>query len=261
MDLTLGPLIGPLLRWGHVAVGVLWTASLLSFALGGSRTVTARDRSPAGEATSGARTLRLLRWTAALTWVSGMLLTVGVYYALDQLVRREIRLETKYGMTMDFTRATEEPVIGQAAAVALSLGVIAAGFLAYEGVWRALGGRARLAAAACYALFVAALYALSQYFTGRAVFMHAGALLGTAMAMNAWMRRAAGGPDAARRSRHDAYMAVPAILAMVATHDAAIYDRGGAWIVMAVVVAASWAATAWLQGRSPGAMVAAPSSP
>jgi uncharacterized membrane protein len=260
MDLTVGLSVAWVLRWMHIAAGLLWVACLISFSFVSTRDVRNRARHRKVAPEPMRRALPVLRWGAASTWVSGMVLTLLGYYALDQLVRHEVRLETRYGLTVDFVRATDEPVIGRAAAIAISLAVIALSSLAYEAVWRTLRTRARIAGATCYLVYVATLYVLSRFFTGRAVFMHAGALLGTAMAMNVWKRGGLAGSDLVRRSRHNAYMSVPAVLAMIATHDAAIYDREDAWAVMAIVVAVSWAATAWLFGRSASAMVAAPSS-
>ncbi|MFL5274485.1 MAG: urate hydroxylase PuuD [Anaeromyxobacteraceae bacterium] len=259
MDLTVGPSFAMLFRWLHIAAGILWVACLISFSFVSARDVNrARQKKVAPEPMR--RALPVLRWGAASTWVSGMVLTLLGYYALDQLVRHEVRLETRYGLTVDFTRATDEPVIGRAAGIVISLTVIALSSLAYEAVWRTLRTRARIAGATSYLLFVVTLYVLSRFFTGRAVFMHAGALLGTAMAMNVWMRGGLARSDIVRRSRQNAYMSVPAVLAMLATHDAAISDREDTWAVMAIIVAVSWAATAWLLGRSASAMVAAPSS-
>jgi uncharacterized membrane protein len=260
MDLTVGPSVALVLRWLHIAAGVLWVACLIAFSVVSARDVKNRARQRKVPPEPMRRAPPLMRWGAASTWLTGMVLTVLRYYALDQLVRHEVRLETRYGLTVDFTRATDEPVIGRAAGVVISLAVIALSAVACEAVWRALRTRARTAAATSYLLFVVTLYVLSRFFTGRAVFMHAGALLGTAMAMNVWMGGGLARSDIVRRSRHNAYMAVPAVLAMIATHDAAIYDREDAWAVMAIVVAVSWAATAWLYGRSASAMVAAASS-
>src|SRR5690348_9588489 len=102
MALTLGPWVEPLLRWIHAAAGILWTACLISFAFVSARAATnPREKNGATEPTS--RALSLLRWGAASTWVTGMLLTALLYYTLDTLVRREVRLETRYGLTVDFT--------------------------------------------------------------------------------------------------------------------------------------------------------------
>jgi uncharacterized membrane protein len=125
-----------------------------------------RERKSVPKPTS--RALALLRLGATSTWITGVLLTVLVYYTLDQLVRREVRLETRYGLTVDFTLATNEPVIGHVAGMMISLAVIASSFLAYKAVWKALGTRAWIAAAGCYVLFVLTLYLLSRVFTGRA---------------------------------------------------------------------------------------------
>ncbi len=264
MEITFGPSVGALVRWIHIAIGMLWVGGLVWFTFAGARAVKDHGQERRKAAGLPSRALSLFRWGAAATWTTGMLLTVVVYYALDQLVRREVRLETRYGMTVDFIRATDEPVVSHPAGLAISLAAIGISFLAYEAIWKALRAHPRIAASASYALFVAALYLLSRFFTGRAVFMHAGALLGGAMAMDVRARADLAPSEVIRRREHAAYMALPAVLAMLATHDAAIYDRQNGWVVMALVVAASWAAMAWalrrVRERGAGAMMPAPSS-
>ncbi|HET9597020.1 MAG TPA: urate hydroxylase PuuD [Anaeromyxobacteraceae bacterium] len=245
MDPFLGTRGPSLLHVIHVAAGILWMGCVLMWS-----SICARlAGDPAGKELEPRRTSEepsLFRWAAATTWVTGMVLTVLVYYgARGPLVRREVRLEAQHGLTVDFVRATEESVIGHAAGVVLSLAVIALSFLAYGAARKLLRAHARVAAAGSYLLLVLVLHVLSRFFTGRAVLMHAGAVLGTAMAVNAWTRRRLTRADLVRRSRHDLYMCVPALLAMVATQDAAIHDRRDGWVIMALVVGASWAATAW----------------
>src|SRR5436189_36894 len=79
-------------------------------------------------------------------------------------------------------------------------------------------------------------YGMSQVFTGRAAYIHMGALFGTIMAANVWMRiipaqremvaavAAGRAPDAAlgarakSRSKHNTFLVVPLIFLMISNH-------------------------------------------
>ena len=52
-----------------------------------------------------------------------------------------------------------------------------------------------------------------------------------------------------QRARHNAYLSVPVLFAMVSNHYPAITDREGGWAIVLGVVLAGWAITWWLQER------------
>lgn len=262
----MSPWLDALLRWTHVLAGVLWLGQLQLMTALGVRVGSASATKALAEA--GPRAASWLRWAAAYTWASGLLLTASIYYAtLDNLVRREVRFAFKYGLTTEFTLATNEPVVSQEAGVAISLALLALGLLAYEAVWKLLGRSERAAAGVSLALLALALSFLGRVFTGRALFLHAGALLGTIMAANVWLRIApalrrmreappapAPGRDAAAaqlalRSKHNAYLSAPVLFAMLSNHYPAIYDRDDGWAILVGVVVAGWAMAWWLYDR------------
>src|SRR4030095_2841763 len=95
--------------------------------------------------------------------------------------------------------------IGVGAAIALSLGLLAGGWLAYQAVWSSPRGRpaaprpppslgvvlgARLVgrpvpvAFLSFAMVVGAAFGLTHVFSGRAAFIHVGAMIGTIMVAN-----------------------------------------------------------------------------
>jgi uncharacterized membrane protein len=140
--------------------------------------------------------------------------------------------------------------------VAIALVLIAFVFFAYDGIFRTASKNERVAVGVLYAVFVAIVFGLSRVFTGRALFIHAGMLLGTVMAMNVWMRiwpaqkqliRAAKGvgpapdpsvaPAAAMRSKHNTYLSVPLVFTMVSNHYPTIYGWDEAWLALAIIVA------------------------
>jgi uncharacterized membrane protein len=115
--------------------------------------------------------------------------------------------------------------------------------------------------ALCYLLLVATSYALMQVFNGRAAYIHVGALMGTLMTANVWLRivpayrrivasvRAREPLDegliarAQLRSKHNAFLAMPTVLTMISNHyPASTYGSQHAWLVLAVLILVGWAA-------------------
>jgi uncharacterized membrane protein len=98
-------------------------------------------------------------------------------------------------------------------------------------------------------------------FSGRAAYIHFGALLGTIMAANVWFRilpsqrkmiaaAAAGaqfdvslGAQAKLRSKHNTFMAVPVVFIMISNHfPVATYGNTYGWEVLVALVLLGWVA-------------------
>src|SRR5215471_9151844 len=91
--------------------------------------------------------------------------------------------EGKLLVDFDSSRITH----GQAMAISIVLLII--GWVVYDLLWRfLLSQHEKLGAAVSYALIVATTYALFQLFAGRAACLQLGAMLGTIMTANVWMR-------------------------------------------------------------------------
>jgi uncharacterized membrane protein len=117
--------------------------------------------------------LHWFKYEALLTWVSGVFLLGLVYWAGGGI------------QLVDYARFPLHPHL----AMALSAGVPVGGWVVYDLLWKFIGGRApKLALGASLALLLGAIYGLCTIFTGRAAFIHVGALLGTVMIANVWMR-------------------------------------------------------------------------
>jgi len=265
MNPAVSPWLEAVFRWTHVLAGIIWIGATYLFNLVSAQV---RQVAAAGKGTVPPfvpRALSWFRWAAAGAWVSGILLLGLVYYRADDLVRREVRLVTQHGLTVDFTRATNEPVINHGMGVIVSLAAIVMACLAYEAVLKVLGQHERSAAAVSFVLFALALALLSRVFTGRAVFIHAGVLLGSIMAMNVWMhiwpaqrrlmqgvngRVPAPGAVVALRAEHNVYMSAPLTFAMISNHYPTIYDREDSWTIMALLVLVAWAMTRLCCGKA-----------
>src|SRR5688572_13435854 len=112
------------------------------------------------------------KWQAYTTWLSGAVLLVAVYYAGGR------------ALMVDPAVSTLSPTAG----MLVGIGAIAAGWTLYELLWRVVGPRtAGLAAMLSLAAFVGIVLALTHLLSGRAAFLHVGAMLGTIMAGNVAM--------------------------------------------------------------------------
>lgn len=179
--------------------------------------------------------LHWFKWEAALTWMSGVMLLGIVYWAGAPL--------------LDYGSDTSRSM-----GIALSIGYLVAGWILYDALWTTpLKKNEPLGAALCWVLILASAYGLSHFLSWRAVYLHIGAMFGTIMVANVWMRilpsqrkiiaiaKAGGPPDqslaerARRCSKHNTFMSVPLIFLMISNHyPAATY--GGNWNLMALAV-------------------------
>src|SRR5207245_11654222 len=148
--------------------------------------------------------------------------------------------------------------ISEQAGIAIGLGGLVAGWVIYELAVRSPLGKSQAAFAGFgLVMTAAAAWGLMHVFSGRAAYIHVGAIFGTIMTLNVWMRilpaqrrmiaaAAAGekfdaslGAQAKLRSKHNTYMAVPVVFLMLSNHfPVATYGNRYGWqILLALVVA------------------------
>lgn len=250
-------------RWFHVVVGVAWIGQTWLFAWMDQSLEPAED--DGGEKVEGRlwmvhsggfyrvdkarvtpdrmpRTLHWFRWEAALTWLSGLLMLWIVYYTGGILVE-----------------AGSDTGVGHG--IALGLGTLAAGWIVYDLLWRSpLERREALGTTICFGLLMALSWYLSQRLSGRAAFIHVGALFGTIMAANVWQvilpaqrklvaATRAGEPAdpalaarAKQRSKHNTFLSVPLLFIMISSHfPTSSYGHRYNWILLGVFVLLGWA--------------------
>jgi uncharacterized membrane protein len=142
-------------------------------------------------------------------------------------------------------------------AVGIGLASLAAGWTVYDLLCRSKLGRHDLAfGAVVFALLSGAAYVLTHLLSGRAAYIHIGAMIGTIMAANVLMliipgqrkmvdaMRAGRTPDpiyglkAKQRSVHNNYFTLPVLFIMISNHYAMTYRSEHAWAVLAVIMAA-----------------------
>lgn len=250
------------LRWFHVFSGILWIGSTYFLTWLDGRLHEQEAQAASGQPQvwmvhSGGfyvvekrthpeveRKLHWFKWEAALTWLTGMLLFGLVYYHGGLLV--------------------DESVVPLTEQQALWIGIaaIVLGWPIYDFLMLSPVGKNDYAAASVgFVLITAASYVLTHLLSGRAAYMHVGAILGTIMTANVWMRilpaqrnmlaatSAGRAPDtalAARaklRSKHNTFLIWPVVFIMISNHfPVATYGDSNNWLVLSVLVLVGWAA-------------------
>lgn len=179
--------------------------------------------------------LHWFKWEAYLTWLSGFALLVLVYY-----LGAEVYL-------VDPGAAS----IPSAAAIAIGVGTLVLAWVAYDRACRTpLARRPAILAAVSLAVVALLAWGLLQVLGARAAYLHVGAALGTIMAANVFFviipaheeliaavergRRPdpETGAHAAMRSRHNNYLTLPVLFAMISNHYPVTYGHPWAWAVL-----------------------------
>jgi uncharacterized membrane protein len=254
-----------LARWTHVFAGILWIGTTYFFTWLDARLSEEERELKAGEAaqlwmvhsggfyvvdkrkTPGTRPLHWFRWEAALTWLSGMVLLVLVYYMGGGMIDADVR------------------DIGVGTATAIGVGTLITAWIVYDLMCQSpLAKSEMIFAVVAYALVVGVVYGLTHVFSGRAAYIHVGAMFGTIMAANVWMRilpaqrrmiaatTEGKQPDAALasraklRSKHNTYMVVPVVFTMISNHFP-VATRGFSWIILSLLILAGWFAAKFIR--------------
>jgi uncharacterized membrane protein len=185
--------------------------------------------------------LHWFKWEAYSTWLSGFALLTVVYYFNAQ------------AMMVDKAVAD----LSSAQAVGIGIAAIVAGWTFYDLLCRSpLGKRELPFGLAMFAFLVASAWVLNHFLSGRAAYIHVGAMIGTMMVGNVLMliipgqrkmvdaMMAGNKPDpihgikAKQRSVHNNYFTLPVLFIMISNHYAMTYRHEHAWAVLAVVMAA-----------------------
>ena len=118
-------------------------------------------------------------------------------------------------------------------------------------------------------MVVGIAYGLTRMMSGRAAYIHVGAMFGTIMAANVWMRilpaqkkmiaaiNAGGKPDdalsaqAKLRSKQNTFMAVPVVFIMLSSHFPGVtYGEHYNWAILCVLILAGWIAAKFIRRAS-----------
>jgi uncharacterized membrane protein len=265
VDFSIREWLNLAVRWFHVFAGIMWVGQTYYFTwLDGQFTKLEKQAAAGGTASSvwmvhsggfytvekkkslavSAESVRWFRWEALMTWLAGMVLLVLVYYLGAGLTDPDVAN------------------ISKPAGVAIGLGALLSGWLIYDFGLRSSLGRSE-AAFTLFGFVMTALFAwgLIHVFSGRAAYIHMGAVFGTIMTANVWLRilpaqrkmlfaAASGtkfdpglGAQAKLRSKHNTFLAVPVVFLMLSNHyPVATYGSRYAWQTLVVLVLVGWIA-------------------
>ncbi len=239
-----------LFRWLHVFAGITWIGLLYFFNFVNGPFATTMDADTKKKVVPELmpRALFWFRWGAAWTWVTGFLLIGMVFYG-----HRAVFLENP------------DEGWGVGAIVMVLFTFLA--FIVYDALAKSpLGKNVKALATVGFVLVGVVLFLMAgwAHFSYRGYLIHIGAMFGTIMAFNVWFRiwpsqqkiitaiKNGQPPDAAvvalagSRSRHNTYLSLPLIWAMLNSHST--YFAGGnlgiqstwAWTTMLVVILLGW---------------------
>lgn len=188
--------------------------------------------------------LHWFKWEAYTTWISGILLLVLVYYfgASAYLIDPSIKALS--------------PVV----AISLGIGIILIGFIVYEAACRSpLANHPKLFSFLLLILLSVTSWLATQWFSGRGAYIHVGALIGTIMAGNVFIKiipaqrlmvdavankkdiNPEWGKAAKLRSVHNNYLTLPLLLIMISNHYPMTYQHQLNWLVLIVIcILAAW---------------------
>ena len=183
--------------------------------------------------------LHWFKYEAYFTWISGFALLAIIYYwgAESYLIDKAV---------LDLT---------QTEAVLTSVGFLAAGWIIYDLLCRSpFSSHPLLLSAAVFILIAFSAYFLTHLFSGRAAFVHVGAMVGSIMVGNVFFiiipnqkkvvkSLLAGeepdprlGEQGKHRSTHNNYLTLPVILMMISQHYPMLYDNDNSWLVVTLIL-------------------------
>jgi uncharacterized membrane protein len=184
-------------------------------------------------------TLHWFKWEAAITWASGALL-LGLLY---------------YGTRGFYLTDPLVSALSPRAAMFLGLAALVGGWVVYDALWTGIGERRPgVALAVSLLLLGAVVLLLCATLSGRAAYVHVGAVLGTIMVANVWARilpaqtamiRATEegrtpdstlGDKAKLRSVHNSYLTFPVLFAMISNHYPGTWGASNRALVLLLLI-------------------------
>ncbi|MGI9140008.1 MAG: urate hydroxylase PuuD [Gemmatimonadaceae bacterium] len=247
-------------RWVHVIAGIMWVGNSLLFNWLDRNLEPPKDAAPGSlgeiwllhsgafyyvdKTLLGGRSLpRPLHWfvvQAMTTWGSGVVLLIAVYWAGGRAAMADPGIAP----------------LSHGQAVITGIAAIVVGAALYDSMQRFVAPRVPRAATFVWMTGLTTIsIALTQLLSGRAAFLHVGAMLGTIMAMNVahtimpsqrqlvasvgegGIADPAVSDRAKRVSIHNNYFVFPVIVLMLSSHFPAVYSSRLSWLLLLIVLA------------------------
>jgi uncharacterized membrane protein len=185
------------------------------------------------------KVLHWFKWEATLTVLSGFLLLFVLYFlkGASLLIDTQVHAFTQWQ------------------AIGVSLAIIAGSWFVYDLViWniRLIASKA-VSVILSVIFFVGLIYGLTHLFSGRGAFILTGAVMGTMMVLNVWVRILPGQakmikdaqsgqvPDytlslkSKMRSVHNTYFIFPVLFIMLSNHYPVVYNHSLNWVLLLIL--------------------------
>ncbi len=253
---TIRELLDILLRWVHLIAGIMW--------IGNSMLWNWLDRNLVKDERGGElhlgriwllhsgafyemekkllgpgqmpKVLHWFKWQSYTTWMTGLALLVLLYWTDGASLMIDPGV-----MRLTGTQAAH-----------IGVAVVLGGFVVYDLTWRLLHRLPRVAMAITLLLLAGLVYGLPHVLSGRAAFIHIGAMLGTCMSGNVLFhimpsqRKLVAATEAGRaqdpgdsihakqRSIHNNYLTFPLLFTMLSNHFASVTGSPLNWLLLGV---------------------------
>jgi uncharacterized membrane protein len=250
-----------LTRWLHVIAGIVWIGSSFYFIALDNHLRPPRDEREREAGIGGEtweihgggfynikkylvaprvlpETLHWFKWEAYTTWLSGFALMIVLYYLNAD--------------TYLIDKSVADLSTGEA--VAISIALLVAAWLVYDALCRLLAARPFVLAAVLLGLITLAAWGIGHLFSGRAMYLQIGAMLGTMMVGNVFFviipahwelvraKQAGREPDPAANARgklrsvHNNYLTLPVVFTMLSNHFPFTYGHSYSWLILVVLL-------------------------
>lgn len=182
--------------------------------------------------------LHWFKWEATLTWLTGVLLLITLYYLRSASLLIDPRVSD----------------LSPSLAISLSVAIIIASWIIYDFIWNAHWIPNQKISLLLSVISVAGLIYLNfQLFSGRGAFIQTGAVFGTLMVANVWMRILPGqgrmlktaqagqipdyseGAKSKIRSVHNTYFTFPVLFIMLSNHYSSITHHPWNWLLLVIL--------------------------
>lgn len=185
--------------------------------------------------------LHWFKWEAYATWITGIAMLFIVYYFNASAMMVDKSVADLSGLQ----------------ATGVGIGTLVVGWIVYDLLCKSpLGKREGLLGLVMFVFIVAVAYLFTHLLSGRAAYIHVGAMIGTIMVGNVLMviipgqrklveaMKAGRAPDPVhgrrgkQRSVHNNYFTLPILFIMISNHYAMTYTHAYSWLVLAAIMAA-----------------------